>query len=431
MGLSALGDKSFNSPKFNNDVYRQLIEMLLEGKGIRGIMDAIYVKLEQKILLISSAGKVIYYTGYKRSPSVVLTLAFLGMDKCKTCCAEKVPEQINVQIDDSNADCFVIPVLKKGKKIAFLLAVVEGNYLNHQLSEYLQVIAQVLALELDRENHLLLMEQKYKTEFIIDLFLNTDQDKEKLNLVSRAWGRNLSEPHLVFIVAYDISGNDNGKNTHFTQIIKSDLRQFIGENFLHLTYNNMQIILVRLKDVDKLGTVDLMRKVYKKISHEIPAGSKLLFTGQSIFRCDYNLGKGYKEAHYSLQLGLMMAEESAFILFDELGIYGILYDICNNKEIGGQLNNFYEQKIGKLIDYDQQHNTELYNTLIAYVDNNCNNSLTAEKLFIHVNSLRYRINKIEKILKADLSKLECMAEILLALKIYKMQKCLTGNSRED
>jgi len=82
--------------------------------------------------------------------------------------------------------------------------------------------------------------------------------------------------------------------------------------------------------------------------------------------------------------------------------------------------------LGQLINYDEQNKTELYNTLIIYLENNCNISLTAEKLFVHPNSVRYRINKIEKLLKVDLSRLECMVEITLASKIDKMQKYLSG-----
>jgi DNA-binding PucR family transcriptional regulator len=66
------------------------------------------------------------------------------------------------------------------------------------------------------------------------------------------------------------------------------------------------------------------------------------------------------------------------------------------------------------------HKTELYPTLSVYLENNGNITVTAEKLFIHPNTLRYRINKIEKLLKTDLSNFESIVELSIAYKIDQL-----------
>lgn len=388
------------------------------------ILAAVHKRINQRLLLISPLGEVICYAGYDQSPNVELTLSFFAMEQYKIPSVEAWPEKSNVQINGVNVYCVVIPVVQKKKNIAFLLAVSQSQSFKRKAIDLLQATAHVFALEFDRKNCLASVEQKYKNEFILDLLLNVNQKTEKLELVSRIWGRNLLQPHLVFLAAF--SSNRKGQKEILTRVLKSNLEQILGGDFIHLYYSNKHIILVNLKNKDERETVNLMRQVHKKVNWEMPEGNRLLFACQSLTRYDYNLGMGYREASCSLELGRAINEKSAFIEFDNLGLYRLLYVMCQNLNMEKVLGDFHKQKLGQLINYDEQNKTELYNTLIIYLENNCNISLTAEKLFVHPNSVRYRINKIEKLLKVDLSRLECMVEITLASKIDKMQKYLSG-----
>lgn len=51
-----------------------------------------------------------------------------------------------------------------------------------------------------------------------------------------------------------------------------------------------------------------------------------------------------------------------------------------------------------LSEYDKENNTEYLTTLVSYLQNNCSISATANALYIHRNSLQYRIKKIEELL---------------------------------
>ena len=54
-----------------------------------------------------------------------------------------------------------------------------------------------------------------------------------------------------------------------------------------------------------------------------------------------------------------------------------------------------------------------------YIDENRNIGNAAERLFIHRNTMKYRINKIEEILECDLKEDKTMFNIMLCLKIGK------------
>ena len=58
----------------------------------------------------------------------------------------------------------------------------------------------------------------------------------------------------------------------------------------------------------------------------------------------------------------------------------------------------YHPRFSLLAEYDAENNTEYLATLIAYLQNNCSISASANALYIHRNSLQYRIKKIEELL---------------------------------
>ena len=70
-----------------------------------------------------------------------------------------------------------------------------------------------------------------------------------------------------------------------------------------------------------------------------------------------------------------------------------------------------------LLAYDRDHGTELVSTLHVFLANSGSWSKAAEAMFIHVNSLRYRIRRIHELTGRDPRSLEDQAALLLALQI--------------
>jgi len=81
-----------------------------------------------------------------------------------------------------------------------------------------------------------------------------------------------------------------------------------------------------------------------------------------------------------------------------------------------------ESRIGKLIKADQMQEGELCETLEAYLEHNCNANATAEALYIHRNTMRYRMDKIRKILEDDISDLSVFLELKLAFAIKRYRE---------
>ena len=78
---------------------------------------------------------------------------------------------------------------------------------------------------------------------------------------------------------------------------------------------------------------------------------------------------------------------------------------------------FRASLLSPLLDYDAGHGTELVRTLRVFLD--CSGSWTkaAETMFVHVNSLRYRMRRVEELTGRDLGSLADQAALLLALRL--------------
>jgi hypothetical protein len=78
---------------------------------------------------------------------------------------------------------------------------------------------------------------------------------------------------------------------------------------------------------------------------------------------------------------------------------------------------FRTSLLSPLLDYDAGHGTELVRTLRVFLD--CSGSWTkaAEAMFVHVNSLRYRMRRVEELTGRDLGSLADQAALLFALRL--------------
>ncbi|MEU5691719.1 PucR family transcriptional regulator ligand-binding domain-containing protein [Actinosynnema sp. NPDC020468] len=73
--------------------------------------------------------------------------------------------------------------------------------------------------------------------------------------------------------------------------------------------------------------------------------------------------------------------------------------------------------LGPVLDYDAAHGTDLIGTLRVFLDHSGSWTAAAEVLHVHVNTLRYRVGRVETLLGADLSRFTDRVDLYLALHI--------------
>ncbi|MEU8222628.1 helix-turn-helix domain-containing protein [Kribbella sp. NPDC048915] len=72
--------------------------------------------------------------------------------------------------------------------------------------------------------------------------------------------------------------------------------------------------------------------------------------------------------------------------------------------------------LGAVLDHDRKTHADLLTTLQAFLACSCSWTRTAETLHLHVNTVRYRIERVEQLTGRDLSSLEDRVDVFLALK---------------
>lgn len=123
-----------------------------------------------------------------------------------------------------------------------------------------------------------------------------------------------------------------------------------------------------------------------------------------------------KEALLAANVG--EAEGGSPLAFEQTGSYRLLLPAMS--EDPGELERFYEETVAPLAAYDEQYETELVATVEAYLDNDGNVTPTAETLFTHRHTVRYRLERVKELCGHDLSSTEGREKIGLGLKAMRV-----------
>lgn len=95
-------------------------------------------------------------------------------------------------------------------------------------------------------------------------------------------------------------------------------------------------------------------------------------------------------------------------------------DLLSHYEDRGIASEFCQEMLGTLVDYDHFHNADLLHTLRTYFRCNGNAVEAAGRLFLHRNSLYYRLQRIETLLNVDLKDPQTRLALHFALEMAEL-----------
>lgn len=121
------------------------------------------------------------------------------------------------------------------------------------------------------------------------------------------------------------------------------------------------------------------------------------------------------EARRALQIMQACGKKNSIRCYDDIGIYRLLFELQDQEVFQNIMNGI----IGKLREFDLDNSENLVETLRIYLENDKNIGLSAQQMFLHRNTLKYRLNKIEEILLCDLSDSNTCFNLNLAFKIER------------
>ena len=129
-----------------------------------------------------------------------------------------------------------------------------------------------------------------------------------------------------------------------------------------------------------------------------------------------DLYRAGKEAE--LAANVAVAEGIGLLAFEDTGSYRLLLPAMS--EDPGELERFYAETIAPLAAYDDQYETELLATVEAYLENDGNVTPTAQKLFTHRHTVRYRLDRVKELSGHDITSTEGREKLGLGLKAMRV-----------
>lgn len=180
------------------------------------------------------------------------------------------------------------------------------------------------------------------------------------------------------------------------------------KNFALFSYDS-RIVVVMFDYTDE-NRKNFVRDLFNHAKAMNPGKSELIVGVGKVTRSIRCISKSYKEALSicSLRKENKLAEDS--IYYDDLGLYKILIELSDTSV----LQEFYDQMVKPLEEYDEANQTDISQVMWCYLKNSCSVKDTSEQLFMHRNTINYKIHRAEEILDADLSQMETRVKMTLA-----------------
>ena len=335
---------------------------------------------------------------------------------------EKIIDMIKVMYS-KNIAAFVINEGQISQKIKDYCNKIELPLYELSVNLHLIDLSQIVCKVLVEEANIINSRERIFTSILYSDQLDVDEIMKQANYL----GVNLSGKFRVAVFRmYDTKALSNNEKEmdegNLIEIRENVKKQIENEFRLHglrkiMLHSQMDSVVIMFPS--DFFSRDLIVSIFDNIIKKINSGFKIN-AGVGI-GSDYEyiaeLKNSYHEALDTLKILNMVSTQEKVYFYEDLGLYSFVAQIKNGKF----LDDYIEAKLGKLIEADSLQAGELCSTLEAYLDCNCNANSTAEMLFIHRNTMRYRLEKIKKILDNNISDISSCLELKLAFVIKKIR----------
>jgi DNA-binding PucR family transcriptional regulator len=276
----------------------------------------------------------------------------------------------------------------------------------------LEYAATVLSVELARLQSVAEAELRSQRDFAEELLAGADESTVKAS--SHVLGYDPHRPHRVIIATGRPRG---GLSEQFFQAVVREVRRLDVGSLVVARMDYVVIIAYRQVDWVKLQAA---------ISSDLPGGTCRLAVG-SRYPDAWHVAASYREAQFVANLASSALSNPAVpvLRFDSLGVYRMLSSVTDPAGI----EEFMNEQLGPLLDYDKQHHSCLLLTLARYFDSGCNYDEAAEALSVHRNTVKYRVKRIGELLGRDPQDGEARLDLHLAIKVWLTLESLRRTER--
>lgn len=253
------------------------------------------------------------------------------------------------------------------------------------------------------------MELHYLNEFVSELLLRRMEAPRSMEWRARSLGLPTQQKLSILVLSVDSLPEKIPDKSAFLQQIRQCMA---AEYRVSAVLANVERYLVAFIEREEEKRFLLVVDDFKRVLGELAIEGYhmgISQTAQSIAE--------YSDCYEEAKKALSIAErggEKKIMYAEQLGVYRIIYG-CQNRE---ELIAFSNRLLENVVVYDKKNGTDLLKTLAAFIESGGNLKETAEVLYIHYNTARYRYRMLCELTGKRLQHFNELWDLNLALKIY-------------
>lgn len=273
-------------------------------------------------------------------------------------------------------------------------------------------INSALLLCLCKDEDINRIEQHYYMDFLNELVEGSLTDKKEIRTRTKRMGRKIHDIYQLAVFSVDPA-------------IHQDLLANMVARFKMSNDRVVRDIMYCLKDTHLVLFCPFFEKEERSIIEEACAtaqdclGMEGAWFGVSQPYSIDKLATAYREACFAQSMHAITVRQVVF--YADLGLLRLLER--NSTQADTQfIKDFYQEVMGNLVSYDRENHANLVETLRMYLMNNESVGAAAKALFVHENTLRMRIKRIEELTDRSMHSMLDTVELSLGIVIHEFME---------
>ncbi|MFD4931528.1 PucR family transcriptional regulator [Peribacillus butanolivorans] len=308
----------------------------------------------------------------------------------------------------------VVSAVHKGQVFGFIW-VQETEVMPDSDLEFLHEVSHHIGKLLYQKKQINMKKDEEKNEFYQKVIDEVYQTENQIKW--EAANMSLLIPETFLVNVFTIAQSDA---EHFDELTDTvSLFANALNHFSHVFTNQLKIIVLigsngKGKDLLSDSATDLTNTVLSQFN-----GQKVFSGIGNEYSSILQLRKSYLEALEVINAAKFIGiPEQLPFQYSKLGIFRYLEMISNHH---GKTN-YINMDLQILQKKDQESQTKLLQTMEIYLLNNCRIKPTAEQLYIHTNTLKYRMNQIADLTSIDFDDFHSRIQLYVDLQLLKQKK---------
>lgn len=441
--LSRILDLKTNELIQSQEIHRQFLDIVLNGGGFNEIANSLTKLIHLPITIVDRFNKILG----KSSNVVELEYIddFIENDlKGDAYLSINFAPQQFIDIEERNVHCkelihggnainIICCPIKLGNNDLGEVIVWDVSYLDLDSVDFVAIehVTTIGALKMMELRSIHQVEQRIRNEILESLLSGNLVEIETAIEKMRQFCNTINSKFVLLQVGPnipDIKSFPQEKHNILDDILYSVRRYIRGINpdYLYWYQGSRLVVYFPLTDNKYTGNKFQLLREMESICNKIKLENNEVPIAIGISDTKHDLHY-FKQAYYnalqSQEIGRIMnygLDDYCVSDYDSLGIFRII-SLNTGRD---SLYQFCDDILGEIIQYDQQNGAELLQTLQVFLTHNQNATKAAEALYIHYNTLRYRLERIRDIIGDSLEQPQRRLAIEVALTIYPF---LRGN----